>query len=65
MQVLKVSGMSCSHCVRAITRALQAGDAAAQVEVDLATGEVRVASRLSLEQLLAAIRAEGYLVEEG
>jgi copper chaperone len=63
MQILKVSGMSCGHCVRAITRAVQAGDPAAEVQVDLGAGAVRVASRLSLEQLLAAVREEGYAAE--
>ena len=63
MQVLKVSGMSCGHCVRAISNAVQALDPAAEVQVDLGTGEVRVASHLGLDQLLAAIRAEGYAAE--
>jgi copper chaperone len=63
MQVLKVSGMSCGHCVRAITRAVQAGDPAAEVQIDLGAGEVRVASRQSLEQLLQAIRDKGYEAE--
>ncbi|MEO4045987.1 heavy-metal-associated domain-containing protein [Pseudomonas sp. CAU 1711] len=65
MHVLKVSGMSCSHCVRAITRALQAGDPAAQVQIDLGAGEVRVASRQSLQELLQAIRDKGYAAEAG
>ena len=63
MQILKVSGMSCGHCVRAITQAVQAGDPAAEVQVDLGAGEVRVSSRQSLEQLRQAIRAEGYEAE--
>ncbi|PYC27430.1 copper resistance protein CopZ [Aquipseudomonas alcaligenes] len=63
MQILKVSGMSCGHCVRAITRAVQAGDPAAEVQIDLGAGEVRVASRQSLEQLLQAIRDKGYEAE--
>lgn len=63
MQILKVSGMSCGHCVGAITRAVQAGDPAAEVQVDLAAGEVRVASRQSLEALLQAIRDQGYEAE--
>lgn len=63
MQILKVSGMSCGHCVRVITQAVQAGDPAAEVQVDLGAGEVRVSSRQSLEQLLQAIRAEGYEAE--
>jgi copper chaperone len=60
MQVFKVQGMSCGHCVRAITQAVQARDQAADVQVDLAAGEVRVASRLAEEQVLEAIREEGY-----
>ncbi|AOE87606.1 heavy-metal-associated domain-containing protein [Pseudomonas sp. BN414] len=63
MQVFKVQGMSCGHCVRAITQAVQARDQAAEVQVDLAAGEVRVASRLAEEQVLEAIREEGYQAE--
>lgn len=60
MQAFKVQGMSCGHCVRAVSAALLALDADAQVDVDLAGGEVRVESRLSAEQVLAALREEGY-----
>ena len=60
MQVFQVQGMSCAHCVRAITQALQAADTAAVVEVDLAAAEVRVASTLSREQVAELIAAEGY-----
>ncbi|MDG1581450.1 cation transporter [Pseudomonas sp. GOM6] len=63
MHILKVSGMTCGHCVRAITRALQAGDPAAQIQVDLGAGEVRVISVQSLEQLLQAVRDRGYQAE--
>ena len=63
MHVLKVSGMSCGHCVRAITRALQAGDPAAEVQVNIGAGEVRVDSAQSLEQLLQAVRDQGYQAE--
>jgi len=64
MQVFKVQGMSCGHCVRAITQAVQARDRAAEVQVDLAAGEVRVASRLPVDEVIAAIAAEGYLVAQ-
>lgn len=63
MQVFKVQGMSCGHCIRAITQAVQARDQAADVQVDLAAGEVRVASGLAEEQVLEAIREEGYQAE--
>lgn len=60
MQVFKAQGMSCGHCVRAITQALQALDAAARVEVDLSSSEVHVDSVLSAEEVLAALGEEGY-----
>lgn len=60
MQVFKMQGMSCEHCVRAITHAVQMLDEAAEVEVDLADGEVRVSSRLSIAEVEEAIRDEGY-----
>ncbi|PAU65147.1 copper resistance protein CopZ [Pseudomonas sp. PIC25] len=62
MQILKVQGMSCGHCVKAITEAVQSRDQAADVQVDLGAGEVRVASRLPLEELIETIREEGYQV---
>jgi copper chaperone len=60
MQVFTVQGMSCGHCVKAITQALQARDPAASVRVDLGAREVGVESSLSAEEVLAAITEEGY-----
>lgn len=60
MQQFKVSGMSCGHCVRAVTQAIQSLDQAASVEVDLAAGLVRVQGNLDAAQIQAAIREEGY-----
>lgn len=63
MQVFNVQGMSCGHCVRAITQALQAKDPAASVRVDLATKEVGVESgELSADQVINLISEEGYEV---
>lgn len=63
MQVFNVQGMSCGHCVKAITQALQAVDPAASVRVDLAAKEVGVESNLTTEQVIAAISEEGYEVK--
>lgn len=63
MQVFNVEGMSCGHCVKAITAALQAKDPAASVQVDLAAKEVGVDSALSDDQVIAAITEEGYSVK--
>jgi copper chaperone len=60
MQVFNVQGMSCGHCVKAITQALQAKDPAVSVRVDLAAREVGVESALTAEQVIAAISEEGY-----
>lgn len=63
MQVFNVQGMTCGHCVRAVTQAVQAQDAGAKVEVDLAGKQVRVDSQLADERILELIREEGYAAE--
>lgn len=63
MQVFNVQGMSCGHCVKAITQALQAKDPAASVRIDLAAKEVGVESALTADQVIAAITEEGYEVK--
>ncbi|MGB3127371.1 MAG: cation transporter [Pseudomonas sp.] len=60
MQVFSVEGMTCGHCVRAVTQAVQTQDPAASVKVDLAAKEVGVESRLSAEQVISLITEEGY-----
>ena len=60
---MTVQGMSCNHCVGAVTRAIQALDAGAAVNVDLPTGQVSVdTTRLNRDQLAAAIEEAGYEV---
>lgn len=54
--------MTCQHCVHAVTQAIQASDAQAQVEVDLAAGRVTVRSALPRDRITAVIREEGYSV---
>jgi copper chaperone len=63
MQVFNVQGMSCGHCVKAITNAVQAKDPAASVRVDLAAKEVGVESALTSDQVIEAISEEGYAVK--
>ncbi|VVD99718.1 heavy metal transporter [Pandoraea morbifera] len=62
MQV-QVEGMSCGHCVKAVTRAITERDATARVNVDLGTGRVDVESRLSATEVSAAITDAGYTVK--
>ncbi|MEN5030067.1 cation transporter [Pseudomonas sp. Ps21-P2] len=60
MQVFNVQGMTCAHCVRAVTSAIQGQDPKAQVQVDLAKGEVSVQSQLEADQIVELIEEEGY-----
>ncbi|QBC32486.1 heavy-metal-associated domain-containing protein [Pandoraea sp. XY-2] len=62
MQV-QVEGMSCGHCVKAVTRAITERDPAAKVNVDLDSGRVDVESRLSPTEVSAAIGDAGYTVK--
>ena len=59
----QVEGMSCQHCVGAVTKALKAVDGAALVEVNLDEARVRVQSRESAERLGSAIVEAGYAVK--
>lgn len=60
---LQVKGMSCQHCVKAVTKAIQAQDPAATVSVELPQGQVTVQTVLSREATAQAISDEGYDVQ--
>lgn len=60
---VQVKGMSCQHCVKAVTKALQNQDASATVQVDLPTGQVQVLTALSREAVIHTIEEEGYEVQ--
>jgi copper chaperone len=59
---LKVEGMTCQHCARAVTGAIQGQDPAAQVQVDLGAGTVHAVTILPPDQVAAAVAEEGYKV---
>ncbi|QGZ29927.1 heavy-metal-associated domain-containing protein [Stutzerimonas stutzeri] len=63
MQTFNVHGMTCAHCERAVTRAIQALDPQAGVRVDLDAGVVQVESALSDAAIREAIEQEGYRIE--
>lgn len=60
MQRFNVQGMTCGHCVKAVTSAIKAQDPSAIVQVDLPTGEVIVESDLAAQQIIGLIGEEGY-----
>jgi copper chaperone len=59
---LKVTGMTCQHCVRAVTQAIQGEDPRAQVQVDLAASTVRAETSLPRDKVAALVAEEGYQV---
>lgn len=61
-QVFNVQGMTCGHCERAVTNAIQELDPQAQVRIDRAQNRVDVDSTQPREALAAAIAEEGYQV---
>lgn len=60
MHQFSLPDMSCGHCVAAITEAVKAADAQAQVIADLATRTASVDSALPRETLAAALTEAGY-----
>ena len=59
---LKVEGMTCGHCVNAVTKAVKAKDPGAEVQVDLAAGKVVVRTTLARDAVTKAVTGEGYRV---
>lgn len=59
---LRVAGMTCGHCAKAVTAAIQARDPAAKVEVVLAQGLVRAETTLPRAEVAALVAEEGYAV---
>ena len=64
---LKVSGMTCQHCVQAVTRALQNTEGVTQANVDLQAGRASVEfeeGRVTPRELAGVVMEEGYAAEE-
>jgi copper chaperone len=61
-QTFTVTGMTCGHCEKAVTRAIHTLDAGAQVTIDRAANKVDVVSNKPRELLAKAIADEGYAV---
>jgi len=59
-QLLHVEGMTCDHCVRAVTQEVGAVPGVERVEVDLASGRLVVGGEADLEAIRAAVAEAGY-----
>ena len=59
---LTVTGMTCGHCEKAVTKAIQKQDPQAQVLIQRDHNLVRIESTKEREALAQAIVEEGYAV---
>jgi len=65
MTKLKIEGMSCGHCVSAVSKALSAVPGVRQVtEVSLERGEAVIEGETDLSALIAAVQQQGYEAHE-
>lgn len=62
---VRVEGMSCQHCVRAVFTALNAIRGITRAEVSIGAVEVEHEGGVTVEQLREAIAVAGYRVSEG
>jgi len=60
MTSFDVRGMTCGHCVKAVTASIHEIDPAAKVDVDLASGVVKVESGRPADAIAKAIVEAGY-----
>lgn len=64
---LKVQGMTCQHCVRSVTQALESQDGVRRADVNLEAGRANVEydeSRVTPRDLASVVAEEGYEAEE-
>ena len=63
---LSVTGMTCGNCVKHVDHAIRAIAGVEDVQVDLATGLVRIQGEFpqGLDPIIAAITEEGYSAAE-
>ncbi|MEC4721110.1 cation transporter [Noviherbaspirillum sp. CPCC 100848] len=62
MYELQVEGMSCNHCINAVTKAVREVDASAEVDIVLAEQKVSIDSSADLQRIKSAVEEAGYPV---
>ena len=60
---IKVTGMTCPHCVNNVAKALQAEAGVENVDVSLETGEAVVVGAVDRNVLISAVKTAGYEAE--
>jgi copper chaperone len=62
---VRIAGMTCSHCVRAVFTSLGAVEGVARADVYIGAAEIEHDGRVTVEGLREAIKVAGYEVVEG
>lgn len=60
MLEFNIPSISCGHCVKAVTAAVQEVDPKALVQIDLPSKQVRVQTEAARPALVAALTEAGY-----
>lgn len=60
MTELKITGMTCGHCVAAVKKALENVAGVTRAEVELSTGHAHVEGPVQPAALIQAVEHEGY-----
>ncbi len=63
MTHLKITGMTCDHCVMHTKKALQSVSGVESVEVTLEPGAAEITGNADHDQLIAAVKDAGYEAE--
>ncbi|HVE35835.1 MAG TPA: cation transporter [Gemmatimonadaceae bacterium] len=61
---VRIEGMSCQHCVRAVFTALAAVDGISRAEVRIGSAEVEHDGSVTVDALRDAVAVAGYSVRE-
>ena len=66
MKTIAIKGMTCNHCVMAVTKALNGVEGVTGVAVDLSTGKATFEETkpIDMDAVAAAIRKAGYDVAD-
>lgn len=60
---LKVTGMTCGHCVAAVTKALEAIPGVEKADVSLEKAQAVVSGEADQQAMIDAVKEEGYEAE--
>ena len=60
MTTLNITGMTCGHCQKAVTEALESVEGVTKADVNLESGIAKVEGSSDTSALISAVEEEGY-----